>query len=68
VNGPIAIDSLASPKLTTLIVDNHDKLWVGKGDFTTPAMIILDPGDDSVDEALIATELTSLKVVFCGIS
>ena len=65
VNGPIAIDGLASINLTSLAVDKYDKLWVGKGDFAAPGMVIINTADDSVEEALIATELNPLESAFC---
>lgn len=68
VNGPIAIGGLTSQNFTTLAVDKNDKLWVGKGDFAAPGMIIVDTSDDSVEAALIGTELNPFKVVFCEIS
>lgn len=68
VNGPIGIAGLFNQNLTDIAVDQNDKLWVGNGDLSAPGMVIINTTDDSVEEALISTELNPVKTVFCETS
>ena len=64
-NGPVAIAGLFDANLTSLAVDRNAKLWVGNGDLSAPGMLVIDTADDSIEEALIGTDLNPLETCFC---
>ena len=65
VNGPVAIAGLFDANLTSLAVDRNAKLWVGNGDLAAPGMVVIDTADDSIEEALIGTDLNPVETCFC---
>jgi len=67
VNGPVAVAGLFDSNLTSLAVDRNANLWVGNGDLAAPGMVVIDTADDSVEEALIGTNLNPVETCFCEI-
>jgi hypothetical protein len=66
VNGPLAIAGLFHQNLTSLALDRNARLWVGNGDPSAPGMVVLDTGNDSVEDSLIGTDLNPIQTCFAS--
>ncbi len=64
VNGPLAIAGLFGQNLTHLALDRNARLWVGSGDPAAPGMVVLDTRSDSIETALIGTDLNPVQTCF----
>ena len=68
VNGPIAVAALAGLNLTGLAAGPLGKLWVGNGDPAAPGLVVIDPTDDSIEQALVPTGLNPLETCFAEVN
>ncbi|MEA3410225.1 MAG: hypothetical protein U9R74_01645 [Pseudomonadota bacterium] len=68
VNGPVAVGGLAGLNLTGLAAGPAGKLWVGNGDLAAPGLVVIDPADDSIEQALVPTGLNPLETCFAEVN